>query len=195
VPSIAGIWKPGGSIFNTGTAEQTLLDAIRTAELLGASVILVALFKPNCPNMDDENSFGPVVRLLQKVSLRAADSGVTLGLETSLLPSQDKKLIDLVGHPCVQVYFDATNVETNHPGQSVSGIELLGPAIVQCHLKNSDRLLNEQPSKVDWIAALKAFWHIRYNGWYVFETAHSSPEQCVEATRKNIEFVVTQYSS
>ena len=25
-----------------------------------------------------------------------------------------------------------------------------------------------------------------YESWYVFETKHSSPEQCVEATRKNI---------
>ncbi len=194
VPSIAGVWKPGGSIFNVAAAEDTLLGAIRAAELLGASVILVALFKPNCPNMQDESSVNPVVSLFQKISPRAADVGVTLGLETSLIPADDRKLIDLIGHPSVKTYYDATNVETYHPGQSVSGIELLGPRIIQCHLKNEDRLLNQQPSKVDWIAALKTFQRIGYNGWYVFETAHSSPEQCVEATQKNIQFV-KQYSA
>ncbi len=193
IPSIAGIWKPGGSIFNTDAAEQTLVNAIRTAELLGASVVLVALFKPNCPDMDDERSFGAVVRLFQKIAPSAADSGVTLGLETSLIPADDKKLIGLIGHPNVQIYYDATNVETYHPGQSVSGIDLLGSRIAQCHLKNEDRLLNQPPSKVNWVAALKAFRRIGYTGWYVFETMHSSPEQCVEATQKNIQFV-TQYS-
>lgn len=193
VPSIAGIWKPGASIFNARAAEQTLLDAIRTAELLGASVILVALFKPNCPNMDEESSFAPVVQLFERVSQSAADAGVTLGLETSLIPADDKKLITLINRPSIRTYYDATNVENDHPGQSISGIELLGSRIVQCHLKNEDRLLNQQPSKVDWIAAVKAFRRINYSGWYVFETAHSSPEQCVEATQRNIQFV-TQYS-
>lgn len=192
IPSIAGIWKPGGSIFNTDAAEQTLVSAVRAAELLGASVILVALFKPNCPDMGDERSFGPVVQLFQKIAPSAAESGVTFGLETSLIPADDRKFISLIDHPKVQLYYDATNVETYHPGQSVSGIELLGSHIVQCHLKNDDRLLNQQPSKVDWVAAIKAFRRIGYTGWYVFETAHSSPEQCVEATQKNIQFV-TQY--
>jgi sugar phosphate isomerase/epimerase len=189
VPSVAGIWKRGDSIFNSSLAENTVLGAIRSAELLGASVILMALFKPNCPEMEEEGSAEPVVSLFRKLAPKAAEAGVTLGLETSLSPADDKKLIDMVGHQNVKIYYDATNVETNHPGQSVPGIELLGPRIIQCHLKNQDRLLNQQPSKVDWAAALKAYRRIGYNGWYVFETAHSSSEQCVEATQRNIQFV------
>jgi sugar phosphate isomerase/epimerase len=189
IPSIAGVWKRGQTIFDIRAAEQTLSNAIHAAELLGASVILVALFKPNCPDLNEEASWGPVAGLFKKLSPKAADVGVTFGLETSLTPAEDKKLIDSIGERSVGVYYDATNVETYHPGEAVSGIELLGPRIVQCHLKNGTRLLNEKPSKVDWIAALQAYQHIHYNGWYVFETAHSSPEQCVEATEKNIEFV------
>lgn len=188
VPSIAGVWKRGASIFEAA-AEETLSRAINTAELLGASVILVSQFKPNCPDMNDESSYGPVVRLYQKVAQRAADAGVTLGLETSLTPADDMKLIGLIDRPSVGVYFDATNVEMSHPGLSVPGIELLGSRIIQCHLKNDNRLLDQQPSKVGWMAAFKAFRRIQYNGWYVFETAHSSPDQCVEATKKNIQFV------
>lgn len=189
VPSIAGVWRRGESIFEAAAAEKTLSSAINTAELLGASVILVSQFKPNCPNMNDESSFEPVVRLYQKIAQRAADAGVTLGLETSLTPADDMKLIGLIGQPGVRVYFDAMNVETNHPGLGVPGIELLGSRIVQCHLKNENRLLDQEPSKVDWVAACKAFRRIQYNGWYVFETAHSSSDQCIEATRKNIRFV------
>lgn len=189
VPSIAGVWKRGESIFEAATAEETLSSAIHAAELLGASVVLVSQFKSNCPNMNDESSFEPVVRVFQKVAQRAMDAGVTLGLETSLTPADDMKLIGLIGQPSVRVYFDAMNVETNHPGLGVPGIELLGSRIIQCHLKNENRLLDQRPSKVDWTAALKAFRRIQYNGWYVFETAHSSSEQCIEATKKNIRFV------
>jgi sugar phosphate isomerase/epimerase len=189
VPSIAGVWKRGQTIFDIRAAEQALSNAIHAAELLGASVILVALFKPNCPDMSNEASWEPVVGLFKKLSPKASDVGVVFGLETSLAPAEDKKLIDLIGESSVGIYYDATNVETYHPGEAVSGIELLGSRIVQCHLKNGARLLNEKPWKVDWTAALKAYQHIHYSGWYVFETTHSSPEQCIEATETNIQFV------
>ncbi|MBV8549802.1 MAG: sugar phosphate isomerase/epimerase [Acidobacteriaceae bacterium] len=190
VPSIAGIWSHGESIFNIGSARQTIQRAIRAAELLGASVILVALFDANCPNMSDESSYGPVVDLLQNVSSEAADAGVALGLETSLTPADDKKFVDLVNRSAVRIYYDATNKELAYPGQSVPGIQLLGQRIVQIHLKNEDRLLSE-PAKVNWPAALRALQRISYQGWYVFETKHQNPEQCVLATQQNIDFVRT----
>ena len=61
--------------------------------------------------MDQEQSYGPVVALLQKVSGAARDAGVTIGMETSNSPAEDRKLIDLVDRPNVQVYYDLDNVE------------------------------------------------------------------------------------
>lgn len=40
-----------------------------------------------------------------------ADAGVVLGLETSLSPADNRKLVDLVNHPAVQVYYDVHNFE------------------------------------------------------------------------------------
>jgi sugar phosphate isomerase/epimerase len=195
VPSIAGVWKPGERIFDLAVAEKALSNAIRTAEFFGAKTILVALYTANCPNMDDESSFGPVVGLLQKMGQRASDAGLSFGLETSLTPSDEKKLLGLIDRSSIRSYYDATNVETYHSGQGVSGIEVLGPRIVECHLKNEDRLIGQQPSAVDWAAALKAFKRIHYNGWYVFETKHASPERCVQDTKANIDFVKSQLLS
>lgn len=192
VPSIAGIWKPGEKIFDLPVAEKAIGNAIRTCTFFGAKTILIALYNDNCPNMSDERSFGPAVTLLQKLAPRAADAGVTLGLETSLAPVDENRFLRLVDRPAVRTYYDITNEEDYHPGVGVPGIEVLGPRIAQCHLKNQDRLLTELPSKVDWVAAFKAFKKAGYHGWYVFETKHTSPERCITDTIANMAFVRSQ---
>jgi sugar phosphate isomerase/epimerase len=191
VPSIAGIWKPGEAIFDRPIAETALTSSIRMAEFFGATVILVALFAPNCPNMSDECSYISVVNLLQNAAQRATDAGVTFALETSLIPADELKLLRLIDRSSVKSYYDPKNVEGYHPGQAISGIKTLGPHIVEFHLKNEDRLLADS-SPVDRPAALSAFQRIGYDGWYVFETEHVSAERCIEDTRANIAFVKDQ---
>jgi len=194
IPSLAGIWPPGASILQP-TAEEHLLKAIRAAESLHATTILAACFEQNCPKMDQEQSYGPVVAVLQKVSGAARDAGVIVGMETSLAPADDSKLIDLVDRPEVRVYYDLDNVERyGHTNQAVPGIAKLGNRIRQVHLKNEDRLL-EQPGRVNWADAIKGLAAIGYPGWFVFETSHSGPQQCVEATEKNIAFVTRHFTS
>jgi sugar phosphate isomerase/epimerase len=191
VPSVAGIWKPGETIFDLPVAEAALTSSIRMAEFFAATVILVALFAPNCPDMNDEQSFTPIVGLLQKLALRATEYGVIFALETSLSPADELKLLRLINRPGIRSYYDPKNVEGYHPGQSISGIETLDHHIVEFHLKNEDRLLQES-SPVDWPAALSAFQRLRYNGWYVFETEHVSAERCIQDTQTNINFIKAQ---
>jgi len=190
VPSLAGIWTRGASILQPVAAEQHIRKAIQAAEDIGAAVILVAAFGDNCPNMQQEPSYAPVVSLLQKLAPFAAGAGVTICLETSLSPSDDSKLIDLVGHANVRVYYDLDNCEWyGHKGQAIPGIAKLGRArIGQVHLKNEDRLL-EEPGRVDWKAALAALKQIGYDGWLVFESSHPSPEHCIAVTTRNITFI------
>lgn len=195
IPSLAGVWAGGASLVQPGPAEETLRKSIQAAEALKAKVILVAAFQKNCPTMDQEDSYGPVVAMLRKVAGAAADAGVTLGMETSLSPADDKKLIDLVAQPSVKVYYDADNVERfGHNGASVPGYEVLGKScIAQIHVKNEDSLLEER-GRVNWTAAFKAIRRIGYQGWLVFESSHSGPEQCIEATKKNIAFIRRQFA-
>jgi sugar phosphate isomerase/epimerase len=194
VPSIAGIWPPGASLLKP-TAEEHLLKAIQVAESLRATTILAASFEQNCPKMDQEQSYGPVVALLQKVSGAAKDAGVVIGMETSNSPAEDRKLIELVNRPSIRVYYDLDNVERyEHTNEAVPGIEVLGSRIRQVHMKNEDRLL-EQPGRVNWAAAAKALAKIGYPGWIVFETSHSGPQQVAEATQKNIEFITRNFAA
>jgi sugar phosphate isomerase/epimerase len=194
-PSIAGIWKHGENIFSGDVAERAIANAIRAASVLEAGVILVVMFKENCPDMRDPESYGPVVELFRKMAPRAADANTKLCVETSLLPEDDYTLIEKVNHPNVGAYFDATNVENYHPGSSLAGIRILRNHIGEVHLKNEDRLLNQQPAKVNWVEVLHEYRDIHYNGWYCFETEHASPERCVEDTISNMAFVREQLSS
>jgi sugar phosphate isomerase/epimerase len=193
VPSLAGVWPPGATLLQP-TAEEHLRKAIQAAASFHATTILVACFEQNCPKMDQKESYGPVVALLQKVSGAARDAGVIIGMETSNSPTEDRKLIELVNRPNIRVYYDLDNVERYaHTNESVPGVGLLKSYIRQVHLKNEDRLL-EDHGRVKWADAVKCLAAIGYGGWLVFETSHSGPQQCVEATDKNIAFVKQHFA-
>jgi sugar phosphate isomerase/epimerase len=185
IPSLAGVWDRGAKIRSLG-ASDGLTKSIRAAEMLGASVILVAFFKQDAPDMASEESYGPIVDLLRSVAGRAADAGVVMGLENSLSPEDNKKLVDLVDHPAVGVYYDPHNMAYyGHGDQAIPGIRLLGKQrICMVHVKNGTQLLKE-PGSIDWGAALAAFNDVQYDGWYIYESSHDSTEDCIEDTTKN----------
>lgn len=190
IPSVAGVWEAGASILQPAAAESSLTRAIRVAEVLGSSVVLVAFFQKQAPDMKDKSSYGPVVEVLKRTAPRAADAGITLGLENSLSPADNKKLVDLVDHPSVRVYYDPYNmVHYGHADEAIPGIKLLGKErICQVHVKNGIKCIDE-PGLVDWKVALQTLNEIGYEGWYVFESDHTHQAQVVEATGKNIEFL------
>lgn len=195
VPSIAGIWKPGENIFKADVAERAIGNAIRAAATLGAQVILIVMFKENCPDMNNPESYGPVVSLLRRMSAPALDAGIKLCPETSLTPADDRKLLESVDRPNVRCYYDAMNTETYHSGQGVPGIKLLGNLIGECHLKNENRRLDQAPSPVNWAAAIDAYREIHYDHWFCFETEHASPQAVIEDTVANINFVRSHLTS
>jgi len=192
--SMGGVMPQGASLVKPETVEEPIRKAIISGEILGASVVLVPAFRQDCPRMDDESSYGPVVQLLQKLAPVAADVGIILGLELSLSLEEHKKLMPLIGSPHVKIYWDATGVDSMmHPGEGLKGIETLGDLICQQHLKNGSKLM-EEPGLIDWTKALPAVKASGYQGWMAFETQHDTPEACVEQTRRNLAFVMKYLS-
>ncbi|MCL5282706.1 MAG: sugar phosphate isomerase/epimerase [Planctomycetes bacterium] len=192
VPALAGIWEAGVTIRSPRAAES-VIASIRAAERLDAHVILAAFFRKDAPDMSDESSYGPIVTMLRKMAQPAADAGVVIGLENSLGPADNRKLVDLVGHPAVAVYYDLHNMDFyGHGKEAIPGIKLLGKdRICMVHVKNGKMLIAE-PGPIDWPAAFRSFREIGYAGWYVYETAHDSTEACLQATKKNNEFLRRQ---
>ncbi len=192
IPALAGIWDEGVNIRSPNAAENAAAS-IRAAQMLGARVILAAFFRKDAPDMADESSYGPIVSMLQKIAKPAADAGVVIGLENSLSPADNKKLVDLVGHRSVAVYYDLYNMDFyKHGDQAVPGIKLLGKdRVCMVHVKNG-KMLIEEPGPIDWPAAFRDLRRIGYEGWYVYETSHDSTEDCVQDTKKNNEFLRRQ---
>jgi len=189
IPSLAGIWDKGVSISSPGAVESLQLT-IRAAEILGCGVILAAFFKENAPDVNREESYAPVVRNLRKAAPAAADAGVIIGLENSLSPADNCKLLDLVGHPAVRVYYDLYNMTTfGHGAEAVPGVKVLGrERICAVHVKNGDKLI-EEPGPLDWVAAFAAFNEIGYAGWFTYETSHKSTPTCLADTARNNVFL------
>jgi L-ribulose-5-phosphate 3-epimerase len=191
IPALAGIWDAGVTIRSPKAAES-VIASIRAAEMLGAGVILAAFFRKEAPDLTSESSYGPIVSMLRKVAKPADDAGVTVGLENSLSPADNKKLVDLVGHPAVAVYYDLHNMDFyGHGKEAIPGIRLLGKErIAMVHVKNGKMI--EEPGPIDWPAAFRSFREIGYAGWYVYETAHDSTEDCIQDTKKNNDFLRRQ---
>ncbi|HSU54106.1 MAG TPA: sugar phosphate isomerase/epimerase family protein [Candidatus Dormibacteraeota bacterium] len=189
IPSIAGVWEKGVNI-GSSNADEYLRKSIRTAELLGSRVVLVAFFDKNAPDVSREESYGPVVANLRKVAQAAADAGVILGLENSLSPADNIKLLDLVGHPAVRIYYDLFNMSTyGHTAEAVPGVKLFGrDRICAVHVKNGNKLI-EAAGPIDWAAAFAAFNEIGYEGWFTYETSHKDLTACIADTAKNNAFL------
>jgi len=207
--SMGGTFPAGGTLLEPGPAEESIRKTIRSGEILGASVVLVPGFFETCPKMDEEASYGPVVSLLKRLAPVAESAGITLGLELSLSVAEYQKLLGLVGHPAVRAYWDATGTDhMGHPGDGVKGLEVLGAAICQMHLKNGRKLMEERhllemhprnpaagrTMSIDWTKALPIARAGGFEGWFAFETPHANPEACVEETKKNIAFVMKYLS-
>jgi sugar phosphate isomerase/epimerase len=189
IPSLAGIWDKGIGISSPNAGENIQLT-VRSAELLGSGVILAAFFGQGAPDMSREESYGPIVSMLKEVAPTAADAGVIIGLENSLSPADNRKLVDLVDHPAVRVYYDLHNMATYGYGpEAVPGVKLLGKErICAVHVKNGDKLI-EEPGPIDWAAAFAAFNEIGYAGWFTYETGHKSTSACLADTPKNNAFL------
>jgi len=189
IPSLAGVWDRGVQI-HSPAAGDSVMKSIRAAEMLGSRVILLAFFQQNAPDMTKEKSYGSIVTMLQETAKYAADAGVVMGLENSLSPADNKKLVDLVDHPAVAVYYDLHNMaHYGHGDQAIPGVKLLGKErICMVHVKNEKKLI-EEPGLIDWTAAFRALNDVQYDGWYVYETGHDSTEDCIEDTKKNNVFL------
>ncbi len=193
--SMGGIMPQGASLVKPGTCEEAIRKAIIGAEILGAGVVLVPAFRQDCPKMDDEASYGPVVELLQKLAPVASDAGAVLGLELSLSLEEHRKLMPLIGHPAVRIYWDAHGVDSMaHPTEGLKGIQTLGDLICQQHLKAGNNPIMEEDQLIDWTKALPAVKASGYEGWMAFETSHKTPDLCVEQTRRNVAFVMRYLS-
>ncbi|MCK9413706.1 MAG: sugar phosphate isomerase/epimerase [Prolixibacteraceae bacterium] len=192
IPSTAGIWSSKGA-WNPDAAEE-IIRSIRATELVGASVMLIAFFGGSAPELSDVSFYDRIVKILKEVAPRAKDAGVILGLENSLSPADNKKLLDIIDDPNVQIYYDLENMYNyGHGQEAVPGIKLLGKErIAAVHVKNNGRPISSN-WRIDWAHAFQELTDLQYEGWLTFESDHTSHIQCIKETEENIDYIKNHF--
>jgi sugar phosphate isomerase/epimerase len=155
-------------VFSEPKAAIWLHDSIHTAKALGVKVILIAMFGTGEIRIDDKKSIDRLVDLLKELAPRAEKEGVILGLEDYMSAESNLAVIDRVGSPAVQVYYDVGN-STDKGYDIYKEIRLLGKRICEFHAKDAGHMLGQ--GRVDFKAVREAMDETGYEGWINIEAA------------------------
>lgn len=164
-----------------------LEQLIEAAGDLGADTILTPFFYD--AEMEDEEDRERVVDAVSDLAPTAEETGVTLALETTLPPEEDRAMVDAIDSPAVGIYYDVGN-STWLGYDPAREFEVVGDSIAMMHVKDSvdssgDAMLGA--GEVDFDGFADALEALGYDGWLVLETVHEGdPVRDAEA---NLEFL------
>jgi L-ribulose-5-phosphate 3-epimerase len=165
-------------------AEKWVADSIDVCKALDVSVVLLPFFA-KAELRGDHKGTDEVVRRLKKVTPRAEDAGVIIGIESYLSAWETKDIIDRVGSPSVQMYYDVGNSHTQ--GYDIyEEIRWLGHKhICEFHAKDYDFIFGQ--GKVNFPAVRLAMDDIGYRGWIQVEGA--KPLGLMESYKQNAKYL------
>ncbi|MEF8841129.1 MAG: sugar phosphate isomerase/epimerase family protein [Haloarculaceae archaeon] len=160
---------------------------IDVAADLGADTILVPFFYE--AEIEDEADRERVVTAVRDLAPDAEAAGVTLALETSRPPEEDRAMLDAIDSPAVGIYYDVGNSTWFGYDPEIE-FELVGESIAMMHVKDSvgssgDAMLGA--GEVDFAGFADALATLGYEGWLVLETVHES-DPAADAGR-NLQFL------
>jgi len=164
--------------------EQWVADSVQTAPEVGVQVVLLAFFgKGDIKGKPDAQK--EVIRRLKKVAPAAEKAGVILGIESYLNADEHLAILDAVGSPAVQVYYDVANM--HYSGYDIyKEIRQIGrERICEMHMKERGCLLGDGP--IDFQKVKTAIDDIGWNKWLIIESAMEkgrSIEDCYTANQK-----------
>jgi L-ribulose-5-phosphate 3-epimerase len=153
------------------------------ARALGVRVILVAAFAQG-DLKGDKPGIDRTVEILQEVAPRAEEAGAVLGLENYLSAAENLDIIQRVGSPAVQVYYDVGN-STDKGYDIYKEIRLLKGQVCEFHAKDGNSMLGQ--GRIDFHKVREAMDAIEYRGWIQIEAA--SPHSLRDDYRADLKFL------
>ena len=146
-------------------AEQWLSDSVDVAKAMGLRVVLVPFFAKGDLRNDPAGK-DAVVERLKRVAPKAEKAGVILGMESWLSAPEHVEILDRVGSPAVEVYYDVGN--SQKAGYDIfKEIRSLGKRICEFHAKDNDDLYGK--GTMNFPRVRKAMDDIGYRGWMQIE--------------------------
>jgi len=170
---------------------QWVSDSIDVARALNVRVVLLAFFEKGDLRNDPEGQ-AEVVRRLKAVAPKAEKSGVILGIESWLSAADHLRIIDAIGSPHVQVYYDVANA-TQMGYDIAAEIRRLGrKQICEFHAKENGFLLGQ--GRIDFAAVRKAMDDIGYAGWIQIEGAVPKDKPMFDSHVENARFMRAHFA-
>lgn len=166
-------------------AEQWVDKTIDVAKAMDVEVILVAFFEEG-DIKNDKKGQEEVIKRFKKVVPKAEKAGVILGIESWLSAKEHMEIIDAVGSPNLQVYYDVAN--SHKMGYNIyDEIRWLGKNICEFHAKENGNLLGQ--GEIDFKEVRKAMDDIEFQGWIQIEGSVPPQKELVESYVANNEFL------
>lgn len=161
-------------------------DSVDVMKALGVKVALLAFFSKG-DLRDDKPGTDEVVKRLKAVAPKAEKAGVILAIESWLSAEAHMDIIQRVGSPAVQVYYDVCN--SNDRGYDIyKEIRWLGTKhICEFHAKENGALLGQ--GKVDFQKVRNAMNDIGYRGWIQIEGAVPKGAKMLDSYKANLNFL------
>jgi sugar phosphate isomerase/epimerase len=171
-------------------AEQWVDKAIDVAAAMPMrrKIILLAFFSKGDLKNDAAGTDATVGKL-KNIASKAEKANVTLAIESWLSAEEHTAILDRVGSPAVQVYYDVAN--SHKMGYDIyKEIRTLGRRICQFHAKDYDDLYGK--GSIDFAKVREAMDEIEYRGWLVMEGV-KMPLGVEESCRYDAEYLRTVF--
>ncbi|MBN2476262.1 MAG: sugar phosphate isomerase/epimerase [Pirellulales bacterium] len=149
-------------------AAKWLDQSIDICHAMGLTVTMPAMFGRGDLDMSNTREIDHLVQVIQDVASKAEKKGIIIGLENYLSAEDNMKIIERVGSPAVQVYYDVGN-STDKGRDILKEIRTLGKLICEFHAKDGPHMLGQ--GRIDFRDVRKAIDAIDYSGWIVIEAA------------------------
>jgi L-ribulose-5-phosphate 3-epimerase len=124
-----------------------------------------------------------VVERLKAITPLAKKADVIIGIETSLAAADEAKLLDEIGSPHIQSYFNFANAADN--GRDISEeLKILGKKrICMIHCSDTDGVWLRYDPKIDMKKVKETLDKMKWSGWLVIERSRDAND--VHNVKKN----------
>jgi D-psicose/D-tagatose/L-ribulose 3-epimerase len=171
-------------------AEAYLMRALEVAHALGSgtlSGVTYATIGYTTGRPPAEQEYANIAKALVPVARRAAEHGMTLGLEpcnryeTHLVNTAEQavRLIERIGEPNVTIHLDTYHMNIEEKGFA-HGIRAAGRHLRYIHLSESDRGV-PGTGTIDWDATFEALAETGFEGDMVIESFITLPPEIARA--------------
>lgn len=153
--------------------ERIVQDTIDTTVAMGVNTVFLPLGVRS--DLVARPELRPaVVDRLRNAGRRAADAGVTIGIETALDAAGESALLDEIGSPAIRSYFNFANA-LQHGRDLHAELRRLGrERICQIHASNQDGAWLEKDPAIDLPAVKATLDDLGWHGWLVVERSRDA---------------------